>query len=207
MNKFLILLFSGFLLNSCSFQNGSLPYLGRKTMDTNGIEQKHTIPEFDFVNQYGESLSQKDMDGHIYVADFFFTSCPTICPVMKTQLLRVYEHFDGNDVLKILSHSIDPYHDSVKVLHDYAAALGISGNQWNFVTGDQEEIYEIGENAYMVPAQEDTLTAEETGGFLHSGAFILVDKNRYPRGIYDGTVEKEVNQMIRDIELLMKEEE
>ena len=126
---------------------------------------------------------------------------------MKTQMLRVYEHFGGNDDLKILSHTIDPYHDSVKVLHDYAAALGISGNQWSFVTGEQEEIYEIGEKAYMVPAQEDTLTAEETGGFLHSGAFILVDKNQHPRGIYDGTVEEEVNQMIRDIELLMKEEE
>mgnify|MGYP002628446217 CR=1 FL=1 len=194
-------------LSSCMSEEASLPFLGRKTVDEAGVEQKHTIPEFSFTNQYGENLRQKDMDGHIYVADFFFTSCPTICPVMKSQMLRVYEHFGDNENLKILSHTIDPYHDSVKVLHDYAAALGITGDQWNFVTGDQDEIYEIGEKSYMVPAQEDTLTAEETGGFLHSGAFILVDKKRHPRGIYDGTVEEEVNQMIRDIELLMKEQE
>jgi protein SCO1 len=122
-------------------------------------------------------------------------------------MLRVYEKFKDTDNFKILSHTIDPYHDSVQVLHDYAAALGVKGNQWQFVTGDQGEIYTIGEKSYMVPAAEDTVSAEETGGFIHSGAFILVDGKRHVRGVYDGTVEKDVNQLMRDIELLLKEKE
>jgi protein SCO1/2 len=126
---------------------------------------------------------------------------------MKSQMLRVFEHFNDNENLKILSHTIDPYHDSVQVLFDYASALGVKGTQWQFVTGNQDEIYEIGEKSYMVPAAEDTVSAEETGGFIHSGAFLLVDGKRHVRGVYDGTVEDDVNQMIRDIELLLKQKE
>lgn len=193
-------------LVSCQVKEASLPILGRATIDENGKEIPHQIPDFSFTNQYGEPITNEDLDGKIYVADFFFTSCPTICPVMKGQMLRVYEHFMEDESLAILSHTIDPYHDSVQVLADYAAALGVTGRQWQFVTGEQEKIYEIAEGSYMVPAATDTIAPEETGGFVHSGAFILVDKQRHVRGVYDGTVEDDVSQLIRDIELVQKEE-
>jgi protein SCO1/2 len=207
MNKLAALVLVSFSLYSCNIEQPSLPILGQTTIDENGKEVPHVIPEFSFTNQYNENVTNADFDGKIYVADFFFTSCPTICPVMKSQMLRVYERFNDNEDFKILSHTIDPYHDSVNVLHDYAEALGIKGRQWQFVTGDQDKIYEMGEKAYMVPTAEDTVSAEETGGYIHSGAFILVDRNKHIRGFYDGTVEEEVNKMIRDAEFLLKENE
>jgi protein SCO1 len=162
----------------------------------------HTIPDFAFVNQDGALVTNKTFHDKIYVADFFFTSCPTICPIMKTQMLRVYEKFKDNDDILLLSHSIDPVYDSVPVLKVFSDRLGVDSRKWHFVTGDKDEIYEIGEKSYMVTAQED---ADEPGGYLHSGAFILVDKDRRIRGFYDGTKELEVDRLIRDIPTLLKE--
>lgn len=162
----------------------------------------HTIPDFAFVNQDGALVTNKTFHDKIYVADFFFTSCPTICPIMKTQMLRVYEKFKDNDDILLLSHSIDPVYDSVPVLKVFSDRLGVDSRKWHFVTGDKDEIYEIGEKSYMVTAQED---ADEPGGYLHSGAFILVDKERRIRGFYDGTKELEVDRLIRDIPTLLKE--
>lgn len=207
LNKLILLLFSTSLFWSCNVEEAQLPVLGPVKVGENGENIPHQIPDFSFVNQYGDTISQADFENSIYVADFFFTSCPTICPVMKSQMIRVYEHFQDQPEVKILSHSIDPYHDSVSVLRDYAEALGVNDRKWQFVTGDQDAIYEIGEKSYMVTAAEDTVAAEETGGFIHSGAFILVDKKKQVRGLYDGTIEKDVNQLIRDIELLLKEDE
>lgn len=207
LSKLLLCLGAGLTLWACNVEEASLPVLGPSSTGANGEIIQHQIPEFSFINQYGDTISQADFENSIYVADFFFTSCPTICPVMKSQMVRIYEHFEDNSQVKILSHSIDPYHDSVAVLRDYAEALGVQDTRWQFVTGDQDDIYEIGEKSYMVTAAEDTIAAEETGGFIHSGAFILVDKQRHIRGIYDGTVEEDVNQLIRDIELLLKEDE
>jgi protein SCO1 len=162
----------------------------------------HTIPDFAFVNQDGALVTNKTFHDKIYVADFFFTSCPTICPIMKTQMLRVYEKFKDNDDILLLSHSIDPVYDSVPVLKVFSDRLGVDSRKWHFVTGDKDEIYEIGEKSYMVTAQEDV---DEPGGYLHSGAFILVDKDRRIRGFYDGTKELEVDRLIRDIPTLLKE--
>ena len=162
----------------------------------------HKIPDFKFLNQDSTWVSQKDFDGKIYVADFFFTSCPTICPKMKTQLLRIYQRYLNNPDIKILSHSIDPDYDRPNVLKKYANRMEVDSKKWNFVTGNKSEIYKIGQKSYMVSAQEDP---NEAGGFVHSGAFILVDKNRHVRGIYDGTKEPEVNKLIEDIEILLHE--
>jgi protein SCO1 len=162
----------------------------------------HTIPDFAFVNQDGALVTNKTFHDKIYVADFFFTSCPTICPIMKTQMLRVYEKFKDNDDILLLSHSIDPVYDSVPVLKVFSDRLGVDSRKWHFVTGDKDEIYEIGEKSYMVTAQEDV---DEPGGYLHSGAFVLVDKDRRIRGFYDGTKELEVDRLIRDIPTLLKE--
>lgn len=179
-----------------------LPYLGPRDVSAAGDTIYHSIPDFAFVNQYNDTVTQANFDGKIYVADFFFTSCPTICPVMKSQMLRVYEHFKEDDRVGILSHSIDPRHDTVEVLAEYSSNLGVTGDKWNFVTGDQDAIYEIAQKSYMTTALEDS-TAIDEGGFIHAGAFLLIDQNKNVRGQYDGTVEKEVNQLIRDMELLL----
>jgi protein SCO1/2 len=141
------------------------------------------------------------MEGKIYIADFFFTTCPTICPKMKTQLLRIYERYATNNQIRILSHSIDPDFDKPYILRQYASRLDVKAPRWNMLTGDKKAIYALGEKSYMVTTQEDK---NEVGGFVHSGAFILVDKQRHIRGIYDGTKEEEVNHLIEDLEILLK---
>jgi len=189
---------------SCQ-QEKSLPYLGPKeTKEVNGKIDTiyHQIPDFKFLNQDSAWVSQKDLEGKIYVADFFFTSCPTICPKMKTQMLRIYQRYLNNPNIQLLSHSIDPTYDQPHVLKAYANRMEVDAKKWNFVTGKKEDIYKIGQKSYMVSAQEDP---NESGGFVHSGAFILVDKHRHVRGIYDGTKEPEVNQLIEDIEILLHE--
>lgn len=189
------------ILLGCS-EKRTLPYLGPKTVGTQGDTVFHQIPNFKFLNQDSVWVTQKDVENKIYVADFFFTTCPTICPKMKTQLLRIYERYAQNESIRILSHTIDPTFDQPAILRDYANKLNISAPRWHLLTGEKKDIYGIGQKSYMVTAQEDK--AEE-GGFLHSGAFILVDKNRHVRGIYDGTKEEEVNHLMEDIEILLKE--
>ncbi len=197
------------LMVSCVSENGKLPILGRKEVRNVTFEGKikadtiyHTIPDFSFINQYGETVTQSTFEGKVYVADFFFTTCPTICPIMKTQMLRIYGKYKDHPEVMILSHTLDSKHDSVAVLNEFADRLGITGNTWQFVTGSQEEIYEIGQTSYMVTAREDP---DEPGGILHSGAFLLVDKEKRIRGIYDGTKPEKVDQLINDIDRLLKE--
>jgi len=183
-------------------QEKKLPFLGPKGIGKEGDTLYHKIPDFKFLNQDSLWISEKDMAGKIYVADFFFTTCPTICPKMKSQLLRIYDKFAEDDRVRILSHTIDPEFDGVRVLKEYAKKLNITSPRWNLLTGKKTDIYRLGEKSYMVTAQED---ANEVGGFVHSGAFILVDQKRHVRGIYDGTKEEDVNHLIEDIGLLLKE--
>lgn len=174
-----------------------LPKLGNWYVETNGDTVYHQIAEFKFLNQEGDSISNADVAGKVYVADFFFTTCPTICPIMKKEMLRVYELYKDNPNFKILSHSIDPTHDTQEVLKDFAEKLGVEdATTWNFLTGPSQKIYEIGQTSYLTTAQEDQL---EPGGFLHSGAFVLVDQNGHIRGVYDGTKADQVDDLIRDI--------
>ena len=183
-------------------QEKKLPFLGPKEIGKQGDTLYHKIPDFKFLNQDSLWISEKNMAGKIYVADFFFTTCPTICPKMKTQLLRIYDKFAEDDRVRILSHTIDPEYDGVRVLKEYAKKLNITSPRWNLLTGKKSDIYRLGEKSYMVTTQED---ANEVGGFVHSGAFILVDQNRHVRGIYDGTKEEDVNHLIEDMTLLLKE--
>lgn len=186
---------------SCDNSSRKLPIMGERDF-VNGNSVYHTIPDFSFVNQDSSIITNKTYEGKIYVADFFFTTCPTICPVMKKQMLRVYEKYKENPKVGILSHTIDPRHDSVKVLKEYATRLGINGKMWNFVTGEKSKIYEIGEKSYYVTAGEDSTAA---GGIIHSGAFILVDTKRRVRGVYDGTKETDVTKLMKDMEVLLNE--
>lgn len=194
---------------SCNFNSKPLPILGepeivQKVVDGKTIEEKvyPTIPEFAFRSQYGDTITSKNFKDKIYVADFFFVTCPRICPVMKKNMLKVYEAFKDDPRVGILSHTIDPDHDSVQVLKTYADDLGLKGRTWLFVTGNREKIYEIGEKHYLVTAQADD---QAPGGYIHSGAFVLIDKNKHIRGMYDGTEEKEVQLMIRDMKTLLEE--
>jgi protein SCO1/2 len=174
-----------------------LPILGERYVDTGQDTVYHTIAAFSFVNQLGDTLTNSDVAGKVYVADFFFTSCPTICPVMKKEMLRVYEKFKSNPNFMILSHSIDPTHDTPEVLKDYAGKLGIEdASTWNFLTGDQEKIFEIGQTSYLTTAMADQM---EPGGFLHSGAFLLIDQQGRIRGVYDGTKSDQVDRLLNDI--------
>jgi len=204
-----VVLIAAGLALSCSQSDEKLPILGRREAVTKVVDGKsvtdsvyQTIPDFAFVSQYGDTVTAKAVANKIYVADFFFTSCPTICPKMKVQLKRVYETFKGNPDVMLLSHTIDPAHDSVAVLREFADNLGVTGRQWLFVTGDRETIYDIGQNSYMVTAQQDS---SAPGGVVHSGAFILVDKQRHIRGIYDGTTQEGVDKLMNDINRLLAE--
>jgi len=179
-----------------------LPILGERYVDDNQDTVYHSIADFAFVNQLGDTIRKEDMAGKIYVADFFFTTCPTICPVMKKEMLRVYEQFKGDPNFRILSHSIDPSHDTQVVLKDYAEKLGVpDAATWNFLTGDQEKIFEIGQTSYLTTTMADDM---EPGGFLHSGAFLLVDQQGRIRGVYDGTKTEQVDRLLADIPKLLK---
>ena len=207
-NSVLFLLFPVALAISCSSPSektsevAELPILGERYVDDNQDTVYHSIADFAFVNQVGDTIRKEDMVGKIYVADFFFTTCPTICPVMKKEMLRVYEQFKGDPNFRILSHSIDPSHDTQAVLKDYAEKLGVpDAATWNFLTGDQEKIFEIGQTSYLTTTMADDM---EPGGFLHSGAFLLVDQQGRIRGVYDGTKTDQVDRLLADILKLLK---
>jgi protein SCO1 len=202
-------LYLSVFLSSCNSKPEKLPILGNREAIVKTVNGKqitdtlyHQIPDFEFINQDSVKITQKDYAGKIYVADFFFTTCPTICPKMKTQMLRIYEKFKDNPNVAILSHSIDPRHDTPAVLKEFSKNLGIQNSMWTMVTGDKAKIYEIGQKSYMVSATDDPT---QPGGIVHSGAFILVDKNRHIRGIYDGTEPERVDKLIEDMEVLLKE--
>ena len=198
------------LISGCGNSSSQkLPILGRTMYEEtpNGLDTVyHTIPDFSFVDQDSMVVTHETFDGKIYVTDFFFGTCPTICPVMKQQMLRVYEQFKDNPEFAILSHTIDPEHDTVAYLKNYSVNIGVPDNKtWHFVTGNKDDIYEMGtEKGYMVPVGEDK---NAPGGFIHSGAFILIDKEKRVRGFYDGTKKLDVDALMADIPKLLAEYE
>ena len=150
-------------------------------------------------------MSFSDYEGKIIVADFFFTTCPTICPIMTKQMTRLQWLLEDNsyDDVHFLSYTVNPEHDTAEVLKDYADEQGADLSSWTFITGDQEEIFELGFEGYLLSTQEDELAP---GGFLHSSMFVLLDRDRHIRGFYDGTSTKEVDDLVTDIKMLKKQE-
>ena len=212
MRNTLIVGFAAILLWSAC-KSGSdkktLPIYGNRQPITKTVDGKQvtdtiyqTIPPFKFVNQYGDSVSNKTLNGDIYVVDFFFTTCPSICPIMHRNMLKVYETFKGTGNFKIISHTIDPKHDSVAVLKKYADKLGISGNTWWLLQGKKEDVYTIAEKNYLVAVKQDS---GASGGYIHAGYFVLIDKQKRIRGSYDGTDPKQVDELISDIKILQAE--
>lgn len=211
MRLFLFTLAVIFALQSCnSGEQKKLPILGNREPVERVVDGKtvvdtiyQTIAPFSYLNQDSVLISDKDFEGKIYVADFFFTSCNTICPIMHRNMLKVYEKFKDNPQVKILSHSIDTKYDVPSRLKKYAGKLGIEGNQWEFVHGSSDSIYNVSAKNYLVAAYEDKTDPQ---GFVHQGWFILVDKNKRLRGAYDGTKPDQVDLLINDMQILLEEE-
>lgn len=198
------------IASACKFNaqdKTKLPIYGNRTPVTKTVDGKtvtdtvyQTIPDFKTVNQYGDSITSKSLNGNIYVADFFFTTCPSICPIMHRNMLNVYQAYKNDKDVKIISYTIDPKHDSVNVLKKYADKLDIAGNTWWLLQGKKEEIYKLSESYLVRKPEEDAKQL-----FIHDGYFILVDKQKRIRGTYDGTMPDQVNHLIADIKTLKAE--
>ena len=205
--KFIIVLLS-FILFFCSHRKIELPIYGipivnSKTLENGSISYDtldHMIQNFRLFNQNGKIITNETLKDKIYIADFFFTSCPTICRKMKRNLLYVYKTYEDNSNVSFISHTIDPKNDTVKKLKEYSKNLEIDDEKWHFLTGDLDQIYNLGETSYMVAAKEEE---KAPGGFLHGSSFLLVDKERRIRGVYDGTSRIETNRLIIDINHLI----
>jgi protein SCO1/2 len=187
----------------------SLPFYGPREAVTKTVDGKqitdtiyHSVPSFKFVNQDGDTVTEKNYEGRIYIADFFFTTCQSICPKMSANLAVVQDKFIKSDSVLILSHTVNPGHDSAQILKAYAELVHANTKKWNFVTGSKKDIYEIAYKGYMLNAVEDTTQTDIQKQFLHDEHFILVDKEKHIRGIYDGTSLPDVNKLIDDIKLL-----
>lgn len=162
----------------------------------------HTISDFKFVNQNGDTITQKDCDGKIYVADFFFTTCGSICPKMSTNLADVQKAVLNNPKVKLLSHTVFPEVDSVSVLKAYAVKYGVVDSKWNLVTGDKKEIYTMARKSYLAVKLG---RPDQLYDMVHTENFVLVDQKRRVRGFYDGTKKEEIQRLLEDIEFLSKE--
>lgn len=177
-----------------------LPILGNR--DVQGTDTIYpTIPAFEFINQDSQTVTNQTFKDRIYVVDFFFISCPTICPKVKKQMVRVYKQFAQEPSLVLLSHTIDVRHDTIPRLKAFAEGLNVKTDRWHFVTGEEEDIYQIAGDYFSV-AQKD---ANAPGGFDHSGRLILVDEQRHVRSFCDGTDPASVDQFMKDIQCLLDE--
>lgn len=188
----------------------SLPYYSEASFTPQWIspqdpslDEFHQIPEFSLVNQEGNTITEKSIEGKIYVADFFFSTCPGICPKMTKNMTMVQEAFLEDEEILLLSHSVMPTWDSVSVLKAYGEEHGINPQKWYLLTGDMAEIYHLGRNKYFV--EEDLGLQKSLDDFLHTENFILIDKQRHIRGIYNGLNKNSVQQLIADIKTLKQE--
>jgi protein SCO1 len=179
-----------------------LPVFGESKLGAKGDTLYHSINDFSFLNQFNDTITEGSVQGKIYVADFFFATCQSICPRMSSQLVRVQQNFVNDSDFLILSHTVNPTNDNVKVLSDYGKTYGAIRNKWHLMTGDKKQIYDLAKTSYLVNAIEDDGSEE---GFLHSETFLLVDAKRRLRGIYDGTDSLDVDRLIKEIKVLKTE--
>lgn len=197
-----LVLIIGISIMGCADKPTTLPIIGDRT-DLDGNVEVHKIRDFSFVNQQNQTVTNADLANKIYITDFFFTSCPSICPKVKKQMLRIYDKVEDNQDILLVSHTIDPKRDSVSVLYTYASNMSIDHDRWWFLTGDKEELLDIADD-YFVAAYEDE---EAPGGFDHSGKIIMLDKRGKIRSFCDGTDPESVTKFMGDIDLLLKEYE
>lgn len=175
-------------------------YFGKEKLPVLGTPG-HKVQGFSFTNQDGKTISRKDVEGKIYVAEYFFTTCTGICPKMNKNMEKVYKAYSSNPNFLILSHTVDPEVDSVPVLKKYAAEHGADSRNWWFLTGSKKQLYKLARESYLV--DDGTFTGEED--FVHTQWFALVDGEGRIRGLYEGTKAKDVDKLINDIDRLINE--
>lgn len=180
----------------------TLPYFEPKNFTKVKSDKHHSIPAFSFINQQGQTVTEDAVKNKVYVCDFFFTTCQSICPIMSNQMERVYKEFKTRNDFLILSHTVDPETDTVAQLKRYADEHGVSDLHWLFLTGDKKQLYEIARKGYLLNAEEGDGGEDD---FIHTQNFALIDKERCIRGFYDGTDSAEVTRLIKDIHLLFDE--
>jgi protein SCO1/2 len=173
------------------------------TPNTEEEKRFHKIPDFNLMNQLGDTISQKTFEGKIYVTDFFFTTCPGICPKMTGNMEKIQEEFVNDSDILLLSHSVMPTTDSIPILKEYAKNNNVIDNKWHLVTGDKKDIYDLGRNHYFV--ENDLGEVKDINDFLHTENFLLIDKKKHIRGIYNGLNRASIAQLIIDIKTLQKE--
>jgi protein SCO1/2 len=198
------------LASSVAHASDSLPYYNSAEFTPHWLESNsatledfHRIPSFSFTDQDGQEVSERSFENKIYVAGFFFSTCPGICPSIRTKLNKVQEKFLEDTDVKILQHSIRPNTDTVATLKKYANTNGIVSGKWHLATGDRDTIYSLAKSAYF--ASEDLGNLQKTDDFLHTESLLLIDQNRHVRGIYNGLNSASVGYLISDIETLKAE--
>ena len=206
------LLGTTFLLNSCIErvqEKNELKIYGSKELLTTNDQGEEVIENvtlhidrFEVVNQDSQIVTAANFKGKIYIVDFFFTHCPTICPVMTKNMAKIYDAYEEDNEILFLSHTIDFKNDTIPQLKKYANKIGISSKKWHMVYAGKENTFDLAKQ-YMVSAAEDP---NSPGGYMHSGAFILMDGQHRIRGYYDGTLEEDTDQLIADIKVLKKEQ-
>ena len=188
-------------LSSCLEKaNEPLPIIGHRDI-VDGDTVYTRIADFSFINQDSQIVTNATFDGKAYVADFFFTTCATICPIMTDHMVQIQEALNGDPMVKLLSHSVTPEIDSVPQLKKYALDKGVNDSVWNLVTGDREQIYNLARKAYFA-AKKDAVGEY---GMIHTENFVLIDKEKRLRGYYDGTDPEDIEQLLEDIEILKSE--
>jgi protein SCO1/2 len=205
-----------FIISSCTnpMQKERLPVYGNKDVKTTTVDGKQvtdtiyeTVPDFSFVDQDSNVITNETFKDKIYVTDFVFLSCGSICPKMHVQMKRLSEKYASNPNVVFLSHTFDPDHDSLPRIKKFMDAQNIQSNKWHFVRGPEEEVLQIANQGYFMTAYRDSLTAEPGAEYQHDGWFVLVDKHRRIRSMKDGTDQFEVDKLIKDIDLLLEEKE
>lgn len=172
----------------------SLPYFG---------SVEHRVAPFSFVDQKNKIITQDVTDGKIYLVEYFFATCEGICPKMNENLNLVYQNFRGNPNVLFLSHTVDPEEDTPEALNEYAKRFEADENQWHFLTGDKKELYDHARYSYMISAQDDTTGLSIDKDFIHDNHFILIDRHRRIRGVYDGLKPEDMKLVIKDINTLL----
>jgi protein SCO1 len=169
-----------------------------------GLPRLSKVQEFSFLDQYGNRLTNKDVQGKVYLAEFFFTTCPGICPKMNSNLRPVYEKYKSEPEFMILSHTVNPVTDSVSRLKVYADSLGVAGGNWHFLTGKKDSLYLAARVSYLLDDPKNSINPIDEQ-FIHTQFFALVDKNGYVRSIVDGLKKNEIAEMESEIDKLLKE--
>lgn len=205
--------FTAYYINKSAQDQKKLPVIQPRDVNSEMVDPElvnqgigHRINEFSFTNQNGETITLDDVKGKIFVAEYFFTTCQTICPIMTEEMMRVQKRFKGNDEIKILSFTVDPEVDDVEIMSAYAKKHNAVDGQWHFLTGDKKDLYRLARNSFFVLKPAEATNLGDAGSdFIHTNNFVLVDKELRIRGYYDGTSSEEIDVLMEDIELLINE--